>query len=160
MLLTPNEIAMDSESYCSFCREPILLGPAQTWSTQEGVKLDVRTTSDVYILVESSLGELDLCEKCYIRETNFCLMTPADQRAIHMEFAIEYINRKRWNDALVACAKSLALGDDTNVHFLLGLVRTGLSQEPLAMEQYKRALELDPTNGPALGNLRILQKRQ
>jgi tetratricopeptide (TPR) repeat protein len=146
-----------SDDRCSVCGKEFPLDREEVWTTEKNEALAVELSSEPYAIVETTLGELQICEKCYESRRNFGFFTPADQREVHIEFAIEYISVKLWGKAIACCRHALELGPDSRIFFNLGLAYTGAGLRDDAIKSYERAVELDPEDAYAKSNLKLLR---
>jgi tetratricopeptide (TPR) repeat protein len=60
-----------------------------------------------------------------------------------------YTLQERWDDAIAAYQRALAVQETSEVHHALGLVYTALQKDELAVAEFTRALELEPDHAAA-----------
>jgi tetratricopeptide (TPR) repeat protein len=153
-------LSSSNDLQCSVCGREFPSDKTEVWATEGDELLTVELSSEAYAVAETSLGELQICESCYSLRRKFDLLTPADQRDLHIEFAIEYISRELWEKAIASCRHALDFGPDSRIFFNLGLAHTGLGLTDDAIKSYERAIELDPEDVYAKANLKQLLSKE
>ncbi len=146
---TPNT---DREQ-CSLCGKWLSLNQVEEWTMEGNKPIDLRTSSRVSVCVRTTLGELDICEECYIKRNQFQLFSQLDMREIHDQFGLEYQQRRDWVSSIKAFQRAVDIAPDAKILLSIGGSYEGLGDLVEAQRCYSLALTLDPENSFARDNL-------
>ena len=147
---------IDSDQ-CSLCGKQFDLDTVERWGADANHSVELRGTSEVLACANTTLGELDICEECYLRRNKFHLMSPSDRREIHDQFGLEYQHRKNWLSSIEAFSKAAEINRDADVLLSMGGSYEGLNDPQMAKKCYSEALTLEPDNRFARENLARLR---
>jgi tetratricopeptide (TPR) repeat protein len=145
--MLPND---DGEN-CSFCKKHLPSDISSKWISQDGVTLNVGGCSLPYVIAVTTLGELSVCEECYTSLPDY--LTQEDLAEIHYQFGLEYRDRGNHQRSLDSCKRSIALTRTPKVLSAIGDAHRCLGNRNEAIDAYRKALELDPSESMAKNNL-------
>jgi hypothetical protein len=76
---------------CALCGREDITDPENTtrWTTEDGHFVDIPESIYVFVLAETSLGKIYICEHCYLNQ-DFRNFTKKDMAEIHHQFGLEY----------------------------------------------------------------------
>jgi tetratricopeptide (TPR) repeat protein len=143
---------------CSLCRTEIPEAPPQRWTTDDGESALMDQTAVPCAVVDTSVGEITVCETCYTQRLPEWL-TDEDLQSIHYQFALEYRDHSEHQRSIQCLERALALGQSADILSALGYAYDNLAAPERAIEQYRRALELNPAHFIARENLNRLTNR-
>src|SRR5688572_10385877 len=76
-------------SICTLCKTQIPETAPEPWTTPTGEVIEVDRSAVPSAVVDTSIGEFEICEACYHRDLP-PFFTPQDVAAIHYQFGLEY----------------------------------------------------------------------
>lgn len=143
--------------HCSLCRTELLPGSSELWTTEDGVSVDMANTAQPSASADTSLGPLDICEECYLHSLPAGLTEP-DLAEIHFQFGLDYRDRGQLDLSIGALERAVQLnrGADALAELAAVYERKGLRQ--MAVQTYRRALDIDPQHFIATENLKVLER--
>src|SRR5579863_5200321 len=132
-------------SICTLCKIQIPDSSPESWTTQEGQVINIARSSMPSAVVETSLGEFEICEGCYKRGLPQ-FFTSLDLAGIHYEFGLEYRDRKQFAHSIESLKQALRISETPDILAALSRSETQRGHRELAISHYRRALEIDPTH--------------
>lgn len=146
----------ENSTKCGMCGAFIPVVDQEMWKTSEGECIPYDITEMVIICVNTSLGELEMCEICYKHKYMWHVFTTEDLMSIYTEFGLEYCMREMYSEAGVAFESGLSLGENDKMCFGLANVYGHMGRNELAKKLYIRTLEINPNHTYAQHNLSTL----
>lgn len=119
--------------------------------------MNIAHTLNAAAVVETSLGEFEICEACY-RTTLPTFFDAEDFLKIHYQFGLEYANRQEYHSSYKALTQARAIRETGDIMASPGYAQSHLGQLNSAKASYQRALEIDPGHFMARENLKNLTK--
>jgi len=125
------------------------------WHDDSGASFTVETSAESLAVIDTSSGELWVCEHCY-HGTLPSSLSSTQLRELHEQFAMEYRDCSRFADAISACESALEFGESADTLVLLAYVHGELDHRMEAEGLYRRALAIEPNHFIATKNLQRL----
>jgi tetratricopeptide (TPR) repeat protein len=142
-------------SICTLCKAQIPDSSPEAWTTPDGQVVHVARSSVPSAVIETSVGEFEICEPCYQRSLP-PFFTPQDLAAIHYQFGLEYRDRGQFVRSVESLTRAHRLSETADIVAALAHVESELGHRELAITHYRRALEIDPSHFMAQQNLQKL----
>jgi tetratricopeptide (TPR) repeat protein len=140
---------------CFLCQRIIPEGEPSIWRNDSGESVSVATSVEPLALIDTPSGDLCVCERCY--HAALPPFLSHDQlQALHAEFAIEYCNFERFDDAIAAGQRALELGLSADNLAMLAYTHSQLGRQSEAAALYQRALAIEPDHFISTENLKRL----
>lgn len=143
-------------SICTLCKSQICERSPEPWTAQDGQVVHVTHSVAASVVAETSLGELEICESCYLQGLPSHL-APQDLAEIHYQFGLEYGFRNQFIQSVEAITRARGLVETADILASLAHSENELGHRALAIEYYRRALEIDPSHFMSRENLRLLR---
>jgi tetratricopeptide (TPR) repeat protein len=145
-------------SICTLCQEPIPDLPPEAWTTQGGQVVYVARSEEPSAIVDTSLGEFEICLSCY-RHPLPSFFTPEDLAAIHYQFGLEYSDRRDFERSTESLVQARILLETADIVAHMAYAECELGHKEAAAKLYRRALEIDPSHVMSQQNLRRLYEK-
>ena len=138
---------------CDFCGRILEEIGTETWRMDDGEEVFVPTSTEQYIIANTSRGELAVCSDCYKKKSGFAALTSGDMAEIHYEFGLEFLGKEMIEEAKRSLDQALEFSDEARIFAALGSCFEKSSRIDQAKVYWKRALTLDPNCAEARLNL-------
>lgn len=125
------------------------------WTGPDGLEFAVPRSALPCILVETSLGEFDICEACYLGGLPEFFL-PEDVAEVHYQFGLDYTQRQQYVLGVEALRRARQILESADILASLGYAEDLSGNREVARGQYRRALEIEPGHFIAGMNLRQL----
>ncbi len=140
---------------CTLCKAPIPGTSPETWTTLDGQAVEVARSISPSIVAHTSVGEFAICEACYLHRLP-SYFTPQDLAEIHYQFGLEYRDRQQFDRCVESLTEARGISETADIVAALAAAQDDLGCGELAVDLYRRALELDPSHFMARENLKCL----
>lgn len=140
---------------CTLCKTPIPDAFSERWSTTDGKAVEVLRSAIPSAVVESSVGEFEICEPCYQRQLP-SFFTPGDVAEIHYQFGLEYFERGLFARSIESLTLAGQISETADILAALARAEDALGHQERAVALYCRALEIDPSHFMSRENLKLL----
>ncbi|MBX3742392.1 MAG: tetratricopeptide repeat protein [Akkermansiaceae bacterium] len=144
---------------CGLCKSIIGEATPEVWIAPDDDQLLVNRSEKASALAETSVGEIMICEECYVRglPTYF---TPDDLMEIHHQFALDHMHRGEFLLAGESLRKALGQRETADIVSALALTESHLGGPEAAIPLCRRALEIDPGHFNSVRNLQLELERE
>ena len=146
---------MDS---CSICKADIPESSLETWENDDGLAVHVGLTQYPSAIAETSIGEVEICEACYLLGLPK-FFTSDDQAEIHFQFGVEYSHRENYDSSVRSLTEALSLSETADIYAHLGYSLGYLGDNEAAVAHYEKAPQIDPTHFMSTENLKNIQMK-
>jgi len=141
---------------CSVCGLAVPTSP-ESWTLPTGEAVEIDSCQIASAIVNTSVGELEVCEACYLSGLP-PRFTSDDLAEIHYQFGLDYNARGNHSRARESLERALQGRETADILAALALAADYTGDSAIAINHYKRALELDPRHFISRENLKQLQK--
>jgi tetratricopeptide (TPR) repeat protein len=142
-------------SICTLCKAQIPDSSPETWTTPDGQAVQVARSAVPSAIIETSVGEFEICESCYQRGLPPSF-TPQDSAEIHYQFGLELRDRGQFARSVESLTHARRLSETADIVAALAHAESELGHRELAIAHYRRALEIDPSHFMSRLNLQRL----
>jgi tetratricopeptide (TPR) repeat protein len=142
-------------SICTLCNAQIPDAPPEEWVAPDGQAVHVVRTAVPSVVIETSVGEFEICEACYQRSLP-PFFTPQDLAEIHYQFGLEYRDRGQFTRSVESLTHARGLSETADIVAALAHAESELGHREIAIGHYRRALEIDPSHFMSRQNLQRL----
>jgi tetratricopeptide (TPR) repeat protein len=142
-------------SICTLCKAILPAGSTETWKTEDGEAIEVARGLLVSAIIDTSLGEFEICEPCYSRKLP-SFFTPQDIAEIHYQFGLEYRDRAKFTQSIESLRRALCILETADILAALAFAEDKAGHQQLAIGYYRRALQIEPLHFMAQQNLRLI----
>jgi len=142
-------------SICTLCKAKIPDACPEEWVATDGQAVHVARSSIPCAVIETSVGEFEICEPCYQRSLP-PFFTPQDLAEIHYQFGLEYRDRGQFARSVESLTHARRLSETADIVAALAHAESDLGHRELAIAHYRRALEIDPSHFMSRQNLQRL----
>jgi tetratricopeptide (TPR) repeat protein len=139
---------------CYFCGDHQPLSEVEDWSLAR-VSFQIPKSTVAWACVDSSVGELWICQKCYSKNV-FRSLRAGDKAEIHYQMALEYGELGEYPKSIAALSKALKLRKTADILSSLALNYSRVGDAGRARYFYELALKLKPDHFMASENLKKL----
>lgn len=138
---------------CSICGVCFIPNGTEVWKSNNGDSISLDTYQELYIIIDVSDKEYNICEKCYISEL-FLNIAGISLAEMHHEFGVEYRNHGNNKESLRSLMKSLDLDKSAQTLCSIAYTYDQIGDHAAEKKYYLKALEIDPLNFIASENLK------
>ena len=139
-------------SNCTLCKTQIPEAAPETWTTPTGEALQVARSATPSTVVETSVGEFEICEACYHRGLP-TFFTSQDMAEVHYQFGLEYCHCGQFARSVESLTQARRISETADIVAALAHAEDGLGHRDVAIAHYRRALEIDPSHFMSRQNL-------
>ena len=141
---------------CYFCGAHTASGEVEVWSLPDaGVDFKVARSTSATACVETTVGELWICERCY-RKNVFRVLRSEDRAAVHYQMGLEYSYLERHEESIAALRKAVRLKRNADVMASLAKSYSDIGDVKRAYRYYRAALANDPGHFMSKENIKNL----
>jgi tetratricopeptide (TPR) repeat protein len=144
-------------SICTLCKTQIPETEGESWTTPKGEVIKVARNTLAAAVAETSLGEFEICESCYLRGLP-AFFTPQDAAEIHYQFGLEYRDHGQLEQSVESLTQARRISETADIVAALAHTEDKRGHRELAITLYQRALEIDPTHFMSQQNLQRLNE--
>ncbi len=146
---------MQEEEQCSLCRKAFPMDRSEVWESQDGEKIMLPDSSTLYAVVNTSLGELNICEECVEKDLPH-FFSKDDRNEIYYQFGLA-LHEERKHQRAIGFLERAELNSD--ILLALGNAYDGIGETARAIACYRAILEEQPDHPYAKANLESITKR-
>ena len=137
---------------CTLCKTQIPETAPEQWATPKGEVIEVARSAVPFAVVDTSVGEFEICEPCYQRGLPV-FFSPQDVAEIHYQFGLEYRDRRQFDRSVESLTQARRISETADIVAALAHAEDERGRREVAITHYRRALEIDPSHFMSQQNL-------